>query len=63
MRILISIINEFWTYKRMLKKDSTDKLDDAKIMAFMIYKNLYPQDFSDTEDERGMVKHLNKKIN
>ena len=56
MRILISIINEFWIYKRMLKKDSTDKLDDEKIMALMIYKNLYPQDFSDLEDERGMVK-------
>ena len=40
----------------MLKKDSTDKLDDEKIMALMIYKNLYPQDFSDLEDERGMVK-------
>ena len=56
MRVLINVVNEFWIYKRMLKKDSADKLDDEKIMALMIYKNLYPQDFAALEDERGVVK-------
>ena len=42
MRTLINVINEFWIYKRKLKKDSADKLDDEKIMALMVYKNLYP---------------------
>ena len=56
MRTLINVINEFWIYKRKLKKDSADKLDDEKIMALMVYKNLYPKDFAELEDERGLIK-------
>lgn len=56
MRTLTNIVNEFWFYKRILKTDLADKLDDEKIMALMIYKNLYPKDFAELEDERGTVK-------
>ena len=56
MRLLINTINEFWVYKRILKKDTQDKLNDEKMMSLMIYKNSYPQDFAALEEEKGVVK-------
>lgn len=56
MRLLINTINEFWVYKRILKKDTQDKLNDEKMMSLMIYKNSCPQDFAALEEEKGVVK-------
>jgi len=56
MRILISTINEFWIYKRTLKESQDVKLKDENMLALMIYKNLYPQDFAQLEGEKGRIK-------
>lgn len=56
MRVLISIINEFWMYKRTLINGLKDQLDDECLLALIIYKNLYPKDFALLEAEAGDVK-------
>lgn len=64
MRILISIINEFWMYKRTLINGLKDQLNDECLLALIIYKNLYPQDFALLEAESGNIKDAfeNKKM-
>ena len=56
MRILISIINEFWIYKRSLIDSQKEGLTDECMLALMIYKNLYPGDFALLEAEKGNIK-------
>lgn len=56
MRVLLNIINEFWVYKRTLKDSQDVKLEDECIMAMMIYKNLYPEDFVLLESEEGDIR-------
>lgn len=56
MRILISVINEFWVYKRTLKDSREVQLKDENMLALMIYKNLYPKDFALLEGEEGNIK-------
>lgn len=56
MRILISTINEFWMYKRTLINGLKDQLNDECLLALIIYKNLYPQDFALLEAESGDIK-------
>lgn len=56
MRILISIINEFWIYKRTLMENQKDGLTDECMLALMVYKNLYPSDFALLEVGEGNIK-------
>lgn len=56
MRILISIVNEFWIYKKTIKESQDVSLNDENMLALMIYKNLCPRDFSLLESENGDVK-------
>ena len=56
MRILISIVNEFWIYKKTIKESQDVSLNDENMLALMIYKNLCPQDFALLESEAGAVK-------
>ena len=56
MRILISIINEFWIYKKTIKESQDVSLNDENMLALMIYKNLCPKDFALLESEAGDVK-------
>jgi hypothetical protein len=56
MRVLTNIYNEFLLYVRMLKTNQELKLSEEKIMAMVIFKNLYPKDFSDLQAETGIVK-------
>lgn len=56
MRILISIVNEFWIYKKTIKESQNVFLNDENMLALMIYKNLCPRDFSLLESEDGDVK-------
>lgn len=53
MRVLTSICNEFVIYKNTL---NNVKLHDEKMFSMMIFKNLYPKEFSDLEAECGIVK-------
>ena len=53
MRTLLNIHNEFITYKNIL---NNIQLDDEKLFSLILFKNLYPKDFSYLENEEGIVK-------
>lgn len=53
MRVLINIYNEFIVYKNILK---SVKLNDEEMFSMIIFKNLYPAEFSELEAEKGIVK-------
>ena len=61
MRTLINICNEFIFYKSVLHMV---KLDEKKLFSMMMFKTLYPKDFADLEQEKGIVKRCieNKKL-
>lgn len=52
MRLLKNICNEFLIYYNRL---NTIDLDYNKMMALIVYKNLFPRDFSDLQLNRGFV--------
>ena len=51
MRMLKNVVNEYILYKAKLP----DSLDQNKLLAMMIYKNLYPADFAALHENEGMV--------
>lgn len=53
MRVLTSICNEFVVYKNAL---CNLHLKDEEMFSIMIFKNLFPADFSELEAEKGIVK-------
>lgn len=53
MRVLTNICNEFIVYKNTLKGV---KLVDEEMFSMMIFKSLYPEEFSKLEAEKGIVK-------
>lgn len=53
MRLLTSICNEFAIYKNTLK---SLHLNDEKMFSLMIFKNLFPTDFAELEQDEGIVK-------
>ncbi len=52
MRMLINIYNEFIIYKEKLE---SDKLDLEKLFSIVVYKNIYPTDFTNLQFNKGMV--------
>lgn len=61
MRLLVNIYNEFMLYKHKL---ASSKLDKNKLLAMIVYKNLYPSDFSLLHFNDGSVyKLFNNKSN
>lgn len=52
MRILKNIYNEFVIYN---KRIGTTEQSDNKLLALIIYKNLFPCDFSDLQLNRGFI--------
>ena len=56
MRVLTSICNEFVIYKSTLRDRQSLSLKDELMFSMMVFKNLYPKDFSDLEAEQGIVK-------
>ena len=56
MRILKNIYNEFVLYQKTVKRAQKLKLSDEQMMAIIIFKNLYPSDFADIEEEKGIIK-------
>lgn len=56
MRVLTSICNEFVIYKNTLTDRQDLSLKDEMMFSMMVFKNLYPKDFSDLEAEHGIVK-------
>lgn len=51
MRLLKNICNEYFIYKRNL----SEELNQDKIFALIVYKNLFPEDFVALHVRRGMV--------
>lgn len=52
MRVLKNIYNEFILYKNKL---ATVDLNQEKLFSFIIYKNLYPDDFAELHHDKGMI--------
>lgn len=52
MRILKNICNEYTIYKSKLGKVS---LNEDQLLAIIIYKNLHPEDFSNLQQDEGMI--------
>lgn len=50
-RQLINIVNEFCIYQESLKNTK----DYKKLFALIVYKNFFPQDFSDLQNREGML--------
>ncbi|RLA84249.1 MAG: hypothetical protein DRG78_01950 [Epsilonproteobacteria bacterium] len=51
MRLLKNIYNEYKIYDKKIGKD----LDKIKLLAIMVYKNFYPEDFSLLHKDKGLV--------
>ena len=56
MRVLRNIYNEFILYKRTLRNGQDLNLKDEEMLSLVIFKNLYPNDFADLQNETGVVK-------
>ena len=56
MRILQNMYNEFVVYKKTLRVSQQLSLSDEQMFAMMVFKNLYPKDFADIQDEKGILK-------
>ena len=52
MRILKNICNEFIVYRNLI---GTTEQDNNKLLAVVIYKNIFPRDFSELQLNRGFV--------
>lgn len=53
MRMLQNICNEFAMYKKTLKALT---LSDKKMLAIIVFKNLCPREFSEVQNEGGLIK-------
>lgn len=51
MRVLTNVVNEFDLYRNLLDK----KLKKENLLAMILYKNLYPTDFSWLHQNKGVV--------
>ena len=54
MRILKNIYNEYCVYYKNLKLE-TINLKSEKLLAIIIYKNLFPKDFIDLQLRKGYI--------
>ncbi|WP_195237742.1 YobI family P-loop NTPase [Clostridium perfringens] len=56
MRLLTNIYNEFLIYyKRLVKEKENSTLSVDNLLAIIVYKNLYPVDFTKLQNRDGMV--------
>lgn len=55
MRILTNIVNEYKQYRDKLCEHNGQKLDYTKLLAMIVYKNYYPQDFAQLHRREGKV--------
>lgn len=54
MRLLKNIVNEYHQYHKRLFVNGTE-LNHSKLLAMIVYKNYYPDDFSALHNRRGKV--------
>ncbi|MFK3588078.1 hypothetical protein OCH80_06685 [Lactobacillus sp. 23-2] len=58
IRVLVNIWNEFEVYEPIIIEKQGLSLNEEKLLALIIFKNLYPQDFAELELEQGIVKDV-----
>lgn len=58
IRVLVNIWNEFEVYEPIIIERQGLSLNEEKLLALIIFKNLYPQDFAKLELEQGIVKDV-----
>ena len=58
-RTIVSINNEYKIYKNIIG----DKLDNTKLLAMMIYKNIEPTDFDNLNSQKGYVYNVFNQLN
>ena len=60
MRILKNIYNEFLIYYNELNKTekTSTKINSNKILSMIVYKNLFPKDFSDLQLNQGFIYNI-----
>ena len=63
MRLLNNICNEFYSYQLELTHDKTGEkdaldLDLEKIFAMIVFKNIFPKDFSELQNNQGFLYSL-----
>lgn len=51
MRVIMNMVTEFQLYRDLLD----DKIDVKKLLAMILFKNLYPKDFADLHKNEGVV--------
>ncbi len=56
MRILNNIYNEYIIYKENLNKKN--EIDNNNLLAIIVYKNMYPVDFSKLQNDEGIVYNI-----
>lgn len=55
MRILTNIANEYYQYRKKLHDTCQKRLNLTKLLAMIVYKNYYPQDFAKLHRRDGLV--------
>lgn len=55
MRVINNIKNEFLIYRATLKDEQNLNLEDQEILSLVVYKNLYPKEFSDDLNGEGLL--------
>lgn len=58
IRVLVNIWNEFEVYEPIIIKKQGLDLYEEKLLALIIFKNLYPKEFAELELEQGIVKDV-----
>ena len=53
MRLLYNIVNEYYIYSD--KVNTSNSLDHNRLLSIIAYKNLYPKDFSDLAENKGVL--------
>ncbi|ASA54844.1 DNA-binding protein [Vibrio gazogenes] len=58
LRLIQNIFNEYAIYVANLEKDEENLLDANKLLAILIYKNVYPRDFEQLHRGEGMLANI-----
>ncbi len=64
LRLLYNIMNEYYIYSRKLKVKLNSKKYQTKLLSMIVYKNIYPNDFTLLNQNKGFLfKVINEKAN
>lgn len=58
LRLIQNIFNEYAIYVKNLETDNENVLDPNKLLAILIYKNVFPSDFEDLHREKGKLAEI-----